>query len=138
MIFGKYPHRHSKTEPKSKPLVNTVVFALRVFLASPWPSKTAPTQRRRPVATAACRAAEAACRAAEAACHAAEAARHAADAACHAAVAAGRAAGAVCHAAEAACDAEDAAAGKFSMVRNVPPRRGKLFVAVHRGRTETM
>ena len=133
MIFGKYPHRHSKTEPKSKPLVNTVVFALRVFLASPWPSKTAPTQRRRPVATAACRAAGAACRAAEAACcaaeaacHAAEAARHAADAACHAAVAAGRAAGAVCHAAEGACDAEDAAAGKFSMVRNVPPRRGKL------------
>ena len=53
-------------------------------------------------------------------CHAAEAACHAAEAACHAA-------GAACRAAEAACRAAEAAAGKFSMVRNVPPRRGELF-----------
>ena len=48
------------------------------------------------------------------------------SAACRAAEAACRAAEAACRAAEVACDAAEAAAGKFSMVRNVPPRRGKL------------
>ena len=56
-----------------------------------------------------------------------EAGSHAAAAACRAAAAACRAAEAACRAAEAACAAAEAAAGKFSMVRNVPPRRGKLF-----------
>ena len=56
-----------------------------------------------------------------------EAGSHAAAAACRAAAAACCAAEAACRAAEAACAAAEAAAGKFSMVRNVPPRRGKLF-----------
>ena len=64
----------------------------------------------------------------EAGSHAAAAAcRAAAAAACRAAGAACRAAEAACRAAEVACDAAEAAAGKFSMVRNVPPRRGKLY-----------
>ena len=37
------------------------------------------------------------------------------------------AAAAACRAAEAASDAEDAAAGKFSMVRNVPPPKGETL-----------
>ena len=123
-VFAKYPHRPCKVEPQITPNLGTNLSHL-----------TGSSLVTCHAAEAACLAAGAACRAAEAACHAAAAAFRAAEASCRAAEASCRAAEAACRAAEAACraaevasDAEDAAAGKFSMVRNVPPRRGKLYL----------
>ena len=121
-VFAKYPHRPCKVEPQ---IMSTLGTKLSHMIGSSLATCHA--------AEAACLAAGAACRAAEAACRAAAAAFRAAAAAFCAAEASCRAAEAACRAAEAARDAEDVAAGKFSMVRNVPPEGENFAIPIKTG-----